>query len=115
MHECHKHGMCLGIMANSGAERRHEYGRRAAKKSLAGGCWKDKNPPLVGRENVFAFLTLKDILIWQYGTDVITHELALSAAGKDVSSKIRGLGSRKKASQATSLIWSLNCLARQTL
>jgi hypothetical protein len=39
MRELEKHGMCLGMMSNSGAERRHEYGRRAFRRSLCGGCW----------------------------------------------------------------------------
>ena len=80
MRELEGQGMCLGMMSNSGVERRHEYGRRAAKKALAGGCWKAKVPGLVGKENLFAYLTLKEVLIWQHGTDLVSHELARRAA-----------------------------------
>lgn len=81
MRELEDNGMCLGMMSNSGVERRHEYGRRAAKKALAGGCWKDKVPGLAEKENVFSFLTLKEILLWQHGTDLVSHERARRAAG----------------------------------
>ena len=81
MRELQNHGMCIGMMANSGAERRHEYGRRAAKKALAGGCWRNRCPELQLRQNIFAYLTLKEILIWQHGTDLVSHELARKAAG----------------------------------
>ena len=80
MRELQKHGMCLGMMANSGAERRHEYGRRAARKALAGECWNQSCPELVLKQNVLAYLTLKEVLIWQHGTDLVLHELALRAA-----------------------------------
>jgi len=81
MRELEDNGMCLGMMSNSGVERRHEYGRRAAKKALAGGCWKAKVPELAGKENVFSFLTLKEILLWQHGTDLVSHERARRAVG----------------------------------
>jgi hypothetical protein len=80
--------MCLGMMSNSRAERRHEYGRRVAKKALAGCCWKQKVPELADKENLFANLTLKEILIWQYGTDLVSHQYAERAASG------RGRGSR---------------------
>jgi hypothetical protein len=80
MRELQNEGMCLGMMSNSGVERRHEYGRRAAKKALAGGCWKQKVPELADRENLFAYLTLKEILIWQYGTDLVSRQYAERAA-----------------------------------
>jgi hypothetical protein len=44
MRELHAHGMCLGMMANSGAERRHEYGRRAAKTAMTGGYCVPRSP-----------------------------------------------------------------------
>ena len=81
MRELHAHGMCLGMMANSGAERRHEYGRRAAKKAMTGGCWRAKVPKYKQMENIFSYLTLREILIWQHGTDLVSYELALRAAG----------------------------------
>jgi hypothetical protein len=86
MRELQRNGMCLGMMSNSGVERRHEYGRRAAKKALAGGCWRSKVPGLADKENLFAYLTLKEILIWQHGTDLVSHELAMRAAGWEADS-----------------------------
>ena len=83
MRELQEHGMCLGMMANSGAERRHEYGRRAAKKALVGGCWRSKNPRLASMRNLLAYLTLKEILIWQHGSDLVSHERARRAASLD--------------------------------
>jgi len=85
MRELEKSGMCLGMMSNSGAERRHEYGRRAAKKAVAGGCWRAKVPALAEKQNWMAYLTLKEIMIWQHGTDLVSHELALRAASKAAS------------------------------
>jgi hypothetical protein len=81
--------MCLGMMANSGAERRHEYGRRAAKKAMTGGCWRAKVPKYKEMENIFSYLTLREILIWQHGTDLVSYELALRAAGND-ERRLRG-------------------------
>ena len=89
MRELHAHGMCLGMMANSGAERRHEYGRRAAKKAMTGGCWRAKVPKYKEMENIFSYLTLREILIWQHGTDLVSYELALRAAGND-ERRLRG-------------------------
>jgi hypothetical protein len=80
MRELEKHGMCLGMMSNSGAERRHEYGRRAFRRSLCGGCWAKHDPELANKANMSAFLTLREILIWQYGSDLLSHEKARRAA-----------------------------------
>ena len=80
MRELEKNGMCLGMMSNSGAERRHEYGRRAFRRSLCGGCWAKHDPELAGKANMSAFLTLREILIWQYGSDLLSHEKARRAA-----------------------------------
>ena len=79
MRELGKYGMCLGMMSNSGAERRHEYGRRAFKRSLCGGCWAKTNPDLAVKRNLSAFLTLREVLMWQYGADLWSHEMALRA------------------------------------
>ena len=80
MRELEKHGMCLGMMSNSGAERRHEYGRRAFKRSLCGGCWAKHDEALALKRNLSAFLTLREVLTWQYGADLWTHEMATRAA-----------------------------------
>ena len=79
MRELGKYGMCLGMMSNSGAERRHEYGRRAFKRSLCGGCWAKTNKDLALKRNLSAFLTLREVLTWQYGADLWSHEMALRA------------------------------------
>ena len=80
MRELEKYDMCLGMMSNSGAERRHEYGRRAFRRSLCGGCWAKHDPELANKKNMSAFLTLREILIWQYGSDLLSHEKARRAA-----------------------------------
>ena len=74
-------GMCLGMMSNSGAERRHEYGRRAARKALACSGWRKRSAEFDKKPNLLAFLTLTEILGWQYGEDLISHEIARRAAG----------------------------------
>jgi hypothetical protein len=79
MRELEKHGMCLGMMSNSGAERRHEYGRRAFRRSLCGGCWAKHDPELANKKNMSAYLTLREVLIWQYGSDLLSHEKARRA------------------------------------
>ena len=71
-----KEGLTLGMMSNSGAERRHEYGRRACRKALASNGWRKKNPEYDGMANLIVYLTLKELLMWDYGDDLITHEIA---------------------------------------
>jgi hypothetical protein len=72
------------MMSNSGAERRHEYGRRAFRRSLCGGCWAKHDQELANKANMSAFLTLREILIWQYGSDLLSHEKARRAAALPV-------------------------------
>ena len=79
MRELEKHGMCLGMMSNSGVERRHEYGRRAAKKAQTGYCNRRRCADLAGKQNLLAYLTLKEVLIWEHGMDIVSHELALKS------------------------------------
>lgn len=95
MRELEKEDMCLGMMSNSGAERRHEYGRRAAKKAVAGNCWKAQGLDLAEKENLLAYLTLKEILIWQHGTDLVSHELALRKSAGEKGGARRGVLSRR--------------------
>ena len=85
MRELGKYGMCLGMMSNSGAERRHEYGRRAFKRSLCGGCWAKTNKELAAKRNLIAYLTLREVLMFQYGADLWSHEMALRADLSDTS------------------------------
>jgi hypothetical protein len=94
MRELERHGMCLGMMSNSGAERRHEYGRRAFRRSLCGGCWAKHDQELANKANMSAFLTLREILIWQYGSDLVSHEKARRAAAPpaDASASESGAG-----------------------
>jgi hypothetical protein len=94
MRELERHGMCLGMMSNSGAERRHEYGRRAFRRSLCGGCWAKHDQELANKANMSAFLTLREILIWQYGSDLLSHEKARRAAAPpaDASASESGAG-----------------------
>jgi hypothetical protein len=110
MRELGKYDMCLGMMSNSGAERRHEYGLRAFKRSLCGGCWAKTNQEIADKRNLSAYLTLREILVWQYGADLLSHEMALRAAsassdGPNIISSRRKLVDRalgkEKADQAT--------------
>jgi hypothetical protein len=46
-------------------------------------CWKHKSPALAGKANLFAYLTLKEVLIWQClrcGTDIASHRIVLKAS-----------------------------------
>jgi len=76
MRELQKEGMTLGMMSNSGAERRHEYGRRASRKALASNGWRKKCPEYDKMPNLLVYITLKEIMMWDYGGDLISHELA---------------------------------------
>jgi hypothetical protein len=90
MRELATEGMCLGMMSNSGVERRHEYGRRAAKKAMTGACWRKTSSALAGKANLFAYLTLKEVLIWQCGTDIVSHSIALKASQQPDSEPRKG-------------------------
>jgi hypothetical protein len=76
MRALEKEGMTLGMMSNSGAERRHEYGRRASRKALASNGWRTKCPEYDKMPNLLVYITLKEIMMWDYGGDLISHELA---------------------------------------
>ena len=83
MRALEKEGMTLGMMSNSGAERRHEFGRRACRKALASNGWRKKNPEYDALPNLIVYLTLKELLMWDYGEDLISHEIArLSSEGQ---------------------------------
>ena len=69
-------GFTLGMMSNSGAERRHEYGRRASRKALASNGWRKKNPEYDKKENLLIYLTMKEVLMWDYGEDLISYTIA---------------------------------------
>jgi hypothetical protein len=73
----------LGMMSNSGAERRHEFGRLACRKALASNDWRKKSPEYDALPNLIVYLTLKELLMWDYGDDLISHEIArLSSNGQ---------------------------------
>jgi hypothetical protein len=79
MRELEKHNLTLGMMSNSGAERRHELGRLAFKRSLCGGAWKKRNPKLKDIRNLSVYLAFREISIWQYGMDLLSHHKARCA------------------------------------
>ena len=76
MRALQKEGFTLGMMSNSGAERRHEYGRRASRKALASNGWRKKNPEYDQKENLLIYLTMKEVLMWDYGEDLISYTIA---------------------------------------
>ena len=43
MRSLEKEGMCIGMMSNSGAERRHEYGRLSFRKNMCGPAWASRD------------------------------------------------------------------------
>jgi hypothetical protein len=69
-------GFTLGMMSNSGAERRHEYGRRASRKALASNGWRKKNDYYDRKTNLIIYLTLHEVLKWDYGEDLISYIIA---------------------------------------
>lgn len=73
-------GLTLGMVENSGAERRHQIGKRQYLKSVglvSGANQRFKMyQNLGGYENRTAYFTLRGILIWQFGTDMLAHEMA---------------------------------------
>jgi hypothetical protein len=71
---CLKRGLTIGMLENSGAERRHEVGRVQFKKSLSGGG--KAYMGMKASENRSAYLTLRGLLIWQYGRDYLAFEAA---------------------------------------
>jgi len=62
------------MLENSGAERRHEIGRVQFKKSLSGGGKAYQG--MISKDNRSAYLTLRGLLIWQYGRDYLALEAA---------------------------------------
>ena len=74
MQFCLERGLTVGMLENSGAERRHEVGRVQFRKSLSGGgkAYRGMKPS----ENRSAYLTLRGLLIWQYGRDLIAAMVA---------------------------------------
>ena len=69
-------GLNLGMLSNSAAERKHEYGRRASRKALASNGWSKKSKKYAEKPNLLVYLTMKEINMWEYGADLVSHEIA---------------------------------------
>lgn len=67
-------GLTLGMMENSGAERRHQIGKVMFIKSLGGGG--QLYFAMSGTEARSAYLTFRGELMWQYGRDLLAYLLA---------------------------------------
>ena len=83
MRALQKEGLTLGMMSNSAAERRHEYGRRASRKALASNGWRKKSKEYSTKPNLLVYLTVKEMLMWEYGKDLVSHEIARRCAAGD--------------------------------
>ena len=71
--------LTIGMLENSGAERRHQIGKLHFRKSLGGGG--TRYAGMTAHQNRSAYLTLRGVLIWQYGRDLVAiEEMALSEA-----------------------------------
>ena len=66
--------LTIGMLENSGAERRHQIGKVHFRKSLAGGG--KQYTGMASHENRTAFLTLRGVLIWSFGRDLLAQEIA---------------------------------------
>ena len=66
--------LTIGMLENSGAERRHQIGKVHFRKSLAGGG--KQYAGMASHENRTAFLTLRGVLIWQFGRDLLAQAIA---------------------------------------
>jgi uncharacterized membrane protein len=66
--------LTIGMLENSGAERRHQIGKVHFRKSLAGGG--KQYLGMASHENRTAFLTMRGVLIWQFGRDLLAREIA---------------------------------------
>ena len=92
MEYCLQRNLTIGMLENSGAERRHEIGRVQFKKALSGGGKAYRGTREY--ENRSAYLTLRGLLIWQYGRDML--------AAMEAEARARGLqmpsqtGSKKR-------------------
>ena len=71
MEYCLQRKLTIGMLENSGAERRHEIGRVQFKKALSGGGKAYRGTQAF--ENRSAYLTLRGLLIWQYGRDMLAE------------------------------------------
>ena len=82
--------LTIGMLENSGAERRHQIGKIQFKKTLSGGGRFYKG--MVPCENRSAYFTLRGLLIWQYGRDYLAVEEAL----KKLRIKVKGSNRKRE-------------------
>ena len=75
--------LTIGMLENSGAERRHQIGKVHFRKSLAGGG--KLYSGMASHENRTAFLTLRGVLIWQFGRDLLAQLIAKEEQGPAIS------------------------------
>jgi len=94
MEYCLERGVTIGMLENSGAERRHEIGRVMFKKSLSGGGKAYHGMRVC--ENRSAYLTLRGILIWQYGRDM----LAALAAQKRLEEELEAKAGKRRTGRS---------------
>ena len=80
MEYCLQRKLTIGMLENSGAERRHEIGRVQFKKALSGGGKAYRGTREY--ENRSAYLTLRGLLIWQYGRDMLAEMEAEARASR---------------------------------
>ncbi len=78
MEYCLQRKLTIGMLKNSGAERRHEIGRVPFKKALSGGGKAYQGTREY--QNRSAYLTLRGLLIWQYGRDMLAEMEATARA-----------------------------------
>ncbi len=91
MEYCLQRKLTIGMLENSGAERRHEIGRVQFKKALSGGGKAYRGTREY--ENRSAYLTLRGLLIWQYGRDML--------AEMEAEARVRKLGTPATAASAS--------------
>ena len=92
MEYCLERNLTIGMLENSGAERRHEIGRVQFKKALSGGGKAFRGTKAF--ENRSAYLTLRGLLIWQYGRDML-GEMEAEARAQHLQTPAQS-GSRKR-------------------
>ena len=71
--------LTIGMLENSGAERRHQIGKVHFRKSLAGGGRHYLGT--ASNQNRTAYLTIRGVLIWQFGRDLLAQEIAKEEQG----------------------------------
>jgi hypothetical protein len=80
--------LTIGMLENSGAERRHQIGKVHFRKSLGGGGRRYSG--MTAHQNRSAYLTIRGVLIWQYGRDLVAlEEMKLSEAPTPVKQTCR--------------------------